>query len=83
MDNTNVTTKKEDETANITAEEIYQDLKKDYEGVEKVTLKDKNVFCVYADDDTLWQIFEDIMDGVKSIEFNAGANEAHYLEIIP
>lgn len=65
------------------ADEIYQDLKNDYEGVEKVTLKDKNVFCIYADDDTLWQIFEDIMDGVKSIEFNAGANEAHYLEIIP
>ena len=65
------------------ADEIYRDLKNDYEGVEKVTLKDKNVFCIYADDDTLWHIFEDIMDGVKSIEFNAGANEAHYLEIIP
>lgn len=83
MDNTNVTTKKEDETANVTADEIYQDLKKDYEGVEKVTLKDKNVFCVYADDDTLWQIFEDIMDGVTSIEFNAGSKDPHYLEIIP
>ena len=58
-------------------------LKKNYDGVENVTIKDRNVFCVYADDDTLWQIFEDIMDGVKSIEFNAGANEAHYLEIIP
>ena len=80
----NITDKQETEkNGNYTAEEIYQDLKNDYEGVEKVTLKDKNVFCIYADDDTLWQIFEDIMDGVKSIEFNAGANEAHYLEIIP
>jgi hypothetical protein len=79
-----ITDKQETEkNGNYTAEEIYQDLKNDYEGVEKVTLKDKNVFCIYADDDTLWQIFEDIMDGVKSIEFNAGANEAHYLEIIP
>jgi hypothetical protein len=82
MEDINIT--KEDGTdKDYTADEIYQDLKNDYEGVEKVTLKDKNVFCIYADDDTLWQIFEDIMDGVKSIEFNAGANEAHYLEIIP
>ncbi|KAF5076481.1 hypothetical protein [Methanobacterium aggregans] len=84
MDINNQTVRKEAETdSNVTADEIYQDLKNDYEGVEKVTLKDKNVFCIYADDDTLWQIFEDIMDGVTSIEFNAGANEAHYLEIIP
>lgn len=82
MEDTN--TKKEAGTdKDYTADEIYHDLKKDYDGVENVTIKDRNVFCVYADDDTLWQIFEDIMDGVKSIEFNAGANEAHYLEIIP
>jgi hypothetical protein len=63
--------------------EIYQDLKKDYDGVEKVLMENEDTFCIYADDDTLWKIFEDIEKGVKSIEFNAGANEAHYLRVIP
>jgi hypothetical protein len=64
------------------ADEIYQDLKKDYEGVEKVVMEDKTVFCIYAPDDTLWKIFEDLMDNFRSIEFNAGAREVHYLRIV-
>jgi hypothetical protein len=66
-----------------TSLKIYQDLKKDYEGVEKILMEDETVFCIYADDDTLWRIFEDIENGVTSIEFNAGKNEAHYLRVTP
>jgi hypothetical protein len=64
------------------ADEIYQDLKNDYEGVEKVLMEDETIFCIYADDDTLWKIFEDLMDKFKSIEFDAGAKEAHYLRVV-
>ncbi len=65
------------------AREIYQDLKKDYIDVEKVLMENEDTFCIYADDDTLWKIFEDIETGVKSIEFNAGSNEPHYLRVTP
>ena len=43
--------------------------------------EDVPVFCIYADDDLLWKIFEDWMDEVSSIEFNAGTNEDHYLRL--
>jgi hypothetical protein len=66
---------------NETSLKIYQDLKEDYNGVEKVLMENESVFCIYADDDTLWKIFEDIENGVTSIEFNAGKNEAHYLRV--
>ena len=48
-------------------------------------MEDENetVFCIYAADDVLWKIFEDWMELVSSIEFNAGTNEEHYLRIIP
>lgn len=68
---------------NETSLKIYQDLKEDYNGVEKVLMENENVFCIYADDDTLWKIFEDIENGVTSIEFNAGKDEAHYLRVTP
>lgn len=69
----------------ILADEIYNDIKRDYGDVEKFVMEDEDgpVFCIYADDDLLWKIFEDWMDEVSSIEFNAGANEAHYLRVIP
>jgi hypothetical protein len=64
------------------ADKIYQDLKNDYKGVEKVLMEDETVFCIYADDETLWKIFEDLMDHFKSIEFDAGAEEAHYIRVV-
>jgi len=67
------------------ADEIYNDIKRDYGDVEKFVMEEGNelVFCIYADDDLLWKIFEDWMDEVSSIEFNAGVDEAHYLRVIP
>jgi hypothetical protein len=61
---------------------IYQDLKKDYESVEEVIMENENVYCIYADDETLWKMFEDMINNFKSIEFNAGKGELHYLRII-
>ena len=61
---------------------IYKDLKKDYDGVEKIVMENEAEFFVYADDDTLWKIFEDMNNEFKSIEFDAGTGETHFLRVI-
>jgi len=45
-------------------------------------MESENVFRIYADDDTLWKIFEDMIDEFKSIEFDAGIGESHFLRVI-
>ena len=62
--------------------EIYNDLKGDYPGVERIYMEDKTVFRIYADDDTLWKIFEDMINEFKSIEFDAGTDESHFLFVM-
>ena len=61
---------------------IYNDLKVDYDGIERIDMENDYTFRVYAEDDTLWIIFTDMMNEFKSIEFDAGANETHFLKII-
>ena len=62
--------------------EIYNDLKRDYINIERIDMESENVFRIYADDDTLWKIFEDMIDEFKSIEFDAGIGESHFLRVI-
>ena len=62
--------------------EIYNDLKRDYINIERIDMESDDVFCIYADDDTLWKIFEDMIDEFKSIEFDAGIGESHFLRVI-
>ena len=62
--------------------EIYNDLKGDYINVERIDMESENVFRIYADDDTLWKIFEDTINEFKSIEFDAGIGESHFLRVI-
>ncbi|MGB7969970.1 MAG: hypothetical protein WCF28_10435 [Methanobacterium sp.] len=62
--------------------EIYNDIKADYPGVEKIVMEDENIFRIYAEDDTLWKIFEDMINDFKSIEFDSGTGESHFLKII-
>ena len=45
-------------------------------------MENENVFRVYADDDTLWKIFDDMLNEFKSIEFDAEAGEKHFLRVI-
>ena len=70
---------------NVSTEEIFSDVKRDYPDVERLVMEDEDstVFCIYAPDDVLWKIFEDWMELVSSIEFNAGTDEEHYLRVIP
>jgi hypothetical protein len=63
-------------------QKIYNDLKGDYLDVEKIVMEDENSFLIYADDDTLWKIFEDMINEFKSIEFDAGTGESHFLKVI-
>ena len=76
---------KTEENKPVSADEIFNDIKGDYPDVERVVMEDeeKTVFCIYASDDVLWKIFEDWMELVSSIEFNAGTNEEHYLKVMP
>ena len=62
--------------------EIYNDLKGDYSGVERIEMEDRSVFRIFADDNTLWKIFEDMINEFKSIEFDAGTDESHFLRVI-
>jgi hypothetical protein len=61
---------------------IYNDLKGDYDGVERIELENETVFLIYADDDTLWKIFEDMINEFQSIEFDAGTSESHFLRVV-
>ena len=45
-------------------------------------MENENIFRVYANDDTLWKIFEDMLNEFKSIEFDAGTSEKHFLRVI-
>jgi hypothetical protein len=63
-------------------QKIYNDLKGDYVGIEKIVMEDENIFRIYAEDDTLWKIFEDMINEFKSIEFDSGNGESHFLKII-
>lgn len=67
---------------NEISKKIYKDLNNDYEGVERIEMENESIFKIYADDDTLWQIFEDMISKFSSIEFDAGAGEAHFLRVI-
>ena len=45
-------------------------------------MEDENIFRIYADADTLWKIFEDMINEFKSIEFDAGTDESHFLFVM-
>lgn len=61
--------------------QIFEDLKGDYDGVEKISMESEQEFLVFADDETLWNIFEDMINEFSSIEFDAEKGETHFLRI--
>ena len=50
--------------------------------LKRLLWKMRIFFVIYAEDDTLWKIFEDMINDFKSIEFDAGTGESHFLKII-
>jgi hypothetical protein len=61
--------------------QIFEDLKGDYEGIEKISMESEQEFLVFADDETLWHIFEDMINEFSFIEFDAEKGETHFLRI--
>ncbi len=57
-----------------------EQLQKEYEGIQRVE-KEEGTLVIFADDDTLWKIMEDLRDEFN-MEFEAGAGEEHFIRII-
>lgn len=62
------------------SEDVIKQFKKEYEGIQRIE-KEENAIIIYADDDTLWKILEDLRDDFN-LEFEAGAREDNFVRIM-
>lgn len=60
--------------------DILEQLKKEYHGIQKIEKEDISLI-IYADDNTLWKIFEDFRDTLN-MEFEAGSKDKHFIRIM-
>jgi hypothetical protein len=63
-------------------ETVWLELKKNYPGVREVVFEDENSLCVYADDDTLWKMYDELANFFQTVEFNAGDQDRNYIRIV-
>ena len=70
------------ETDAISNEDILKDLKEHYPGVVEVLYEDGSTYCVYADDDTLWKMYDELASFFQTVEFNAGDQKRRYLRVV-
>ena len=68
--------------AEQTEVEILKDLREHYPGVLEVVYESESTYCVYADDDTLWRMYDELANFFQTVEFNAGDQERRYLRIV-
>ncbi|RAP52240.1 MAG: hypothetical protein BZ137_08900 [Methanosphaera sp. rholeuAM130] len=54
---------------------IKDDLLGDFPGISSIT-RESNSIIIKADNDTLWEVFEVLYNGVENIEFNLDNEEA-------
>lgn len=60
-------------------EQIITDLKRDYPNIKEIK-SDENNIIILADDDTLWEVFEVLYNGLDDVELNMGQDEdAHII----
>ncbi|MDP3066436.1 MAG: hypothetical protein Q8N08_06835 [Methanobacteriaceae archaeon] len=71
-----------DQTKKESADEILKSLKEHYPQVIEVVWEDENTFCAYADDDTLWKMYDELARVFKSVEFNSGDQDQNYVRIV-
>ena len=64
------------------AETVWLELKRNYPGVRKVIFEDENTLCAFADDYTLWKMYDELANFFQTVEFNAGDQERRYLRIV-
>lgn len=62
------------------ANDLMEELKKEYEGIQKIE-KEEGALIIYADDDTLWKILEDYWDEFN-MEFEAGTGVEHFIRVV-
>ncbi|MGV8144190.1 MAG: hypothetical protein ACP5OJ_06185 [Methanothermobacter sp.] len=60
--------------------DVIEQFKKEYEGIQRIE-KEENALIIYADDDTLWKILEDLRDDFN-MEFEAGTREDNFIRIM-
>ncbi len=63
-------------------ETVWQELKRHYPGVKDVVVEDENILCVYADDDTLWKMYDELPPYFQTVEFNARDQDQNYIRIV-
>lgn len=61
-------------------EQIISDLKNDFPNIREIR-KEKHSIIIYADNDTLWKIFEILYKGLDDVEFNMGSDEEAHIII--
>ena len=60
--------------------DVIEQFKKEYEGIQRIE-KEENALIIYADDETLWKILEDLRDDFN-LEFEAGTREDNFIRIM-
>lgn len=60
-------------------DKIITDLKNDFPTIN-ITKNEDNI-TIKADDNTLWEIFEILYNGLDNVEFNMGQDEESYIII--
>lgn len=60
--------------------DVIEQFKKEYEGIQRIE-KEENALIIYADDDTLWKILEDLRDDFN-MKFEAGTREDNFIRIM-
>jgi hypothetical protein len=70
------------QTEQIWVDDILKDLQEHYPGVVEVLFEEESTYCVYADDDTLWKMYDELANFFQTVEFNAGDQERRYLRVV-
>ena len=66
--------------SNTLQDEIINDLTNDFPNITDI-MKDEHSLTIYADDDTLWEIFDVLYKGMDDVEFNMGKDEKSHIVI--
>ncbi|MCE5215079.1 MAG: hypothetical protein LLF83_10230 [Methanobacterium sp.] len=61
-------------------QKLIKQLQTEYNGIWRIEPEEKNL-VIFADEDTLWRILEDLRD-IYNMEFEAGSAEEHYIRIL-
>ena len=70
------------QTEQIWVDDLLRDLQEHYPGVVEVLYEEGTTYCVYADDDTLWKMYDELANFFRTVEFNAGDQERCYLRVV-